>query len=570
MKANEIIRILDNYKDSKYQKILINGDWGIGKTKYILDFINNYTNACYVSLFGKRDVNSILQDIYFHLIKNTPGSKIRKNISSLREKMNTLDISYFGISLSIPMIEDIHKTLIKELNRKDTFIIVFDDLERKHHELDIKEVFGVIDSLSRIEKIKIVLVAATNQFGDENENTFINYHEKAIDRAYIIEKYADEAPVQILGEDVWGVIENITENYKFTNLRTFGKTNLFINEVIGVLGEQVFTEKFTKGDLYRMCFASVFFIIEHKRKMVLLDDNGPDSKYMRAYYSESENGVIEYLSNCILRESWDNSLSKMVFYHINKWFEIGEYSKETILNLIASINNFKEKPHNFYSSEEEILDIIRNTKEYMLDLNGSEEINDIILNFSTASTWCEQLSVDFGISNEQVLDLINKNIANKIDITKDLVDNFIGIWDHRVESGNVACLVELIDEKLKSEYINQLLNQINMFFERKLYNSSYLKQLRNSIRLISDEHLRDSILKSLNNNYYFFSIPSGRISEQQWRWCHQINKLIREIENNWEVTNYYSDFKAYIYRYEITKKDRMLQYRLKQLFEKQH
>ncbi|MCP1491949.1 hypothetical protein J2Y73_001980 [Peribacillus frigoritolerans] len=79
MKANEIITVLNQFKDSSYyQKVLINGTWGIGKTKYVSDFKEGHPNACYVSLFGKKDIDSIIQEIYFRIIDNVPNGNIKK------------------------------------------------------------------------------------------------------------------------------------------------------------------------------------------------------------------------------------------------------------------------------------------------------------------------------------------------------------------------------------------------------------------------------------------------------------------------------------------------------------
>ncbi|MEC1960990.1 hypothetical protein, partial [Bacillus subtilis] len=144
MKANEIVDVLISFNESSYKRVLINGSWGIGKTKYVSDFIKNHTNACYISLFGKRDVNSILQELYFLMIEKAPKGKIKKHFSILRNKLNTLDISYFGVSLSLPVIQNLFKTINKELDRKDKLIIVLEDLERKHDELNIKEILGMV------------------------------------------------------------------------------------------------------------------------------------------------------------------------------------------------------------------------------------------------------------------------------------------------------------------------------------------------------------------------------------------------------------------------------------------
>ncbi|HDX9591010.1 TPA: hypothetical protein ROX98_004081 [Bacillus pseudomycoides] len=567
MKANEIITVLNQFKDSSYQRVLISGSWGIGKTKYVSDFIESHSNACYVSLFGKRDVNSIIQEIYFRIIENAPRGKIKKYLSVFREKLNNLDFSYLGVSLSIPLIEDLHNTLYKELGRKGTYIIIFDDLERKHDALSVKEVLGLLDSLSKIENIKTVLIAAIDQLDDENKKIFINYQEKAIDRIYTIEEYADEAPVNILGEQIWNVIGILAENFKFNNLRTFEKTNLFIKEVVEILGEDIFSDKFTRGDLYRMCFATVFFKIEHKSEMKLLDIKHPNSEFTKTFYTSGEDGVIEYLYNYILKNSLDNVMSKNVFHHIKNWYETGTYSRENIINLIASINSFEEQPKNFFSSEQEIRDVIEHSREYIRNLNGTERMEDIISRLSTALAWCEVLSVDFGISNEEIVIFVKNNIYNSVDLEKNFYQNEIDLWHFHIESKEAKNVVKSMKRLLEVEYYNKLLKCINDCFIQHSYDKySYLRELTDSIILITDKTIRDSILKCISDNQFFFPIPSGKITEEQWYWCHRIKELIRNIEQHWEIEGYYDDFTTYFNSLEIMKIDKMLQHRLKGLF----
>lgn len=425
----------------------------------------------------------------------------------------------------------------------------------------------MIDSLAKIENIKTVLIAATDQL-EEDEETFKNYKEKAIDRTYSIEEYADEAPVKILGEEIWKVIGIIAEEFEFNNLRTFEKTSLFIKEVIEILGEEVFTDKFTRDDVYRMCFATVFFNIEHKGKMRLLDTEKPNSDLRNAFYLTDDSGVIKYLYNYILKNSLDNIMCKSVFHHIRKWYETGTYSKKIIINLIESINSYEEKPKNFYSSEEEILRIIENAREYIRNLNGTEPLDDIISKLNTAFAWCEVLSVDFGISIEEIVKLVDKNIPNKIDLTKSSYQNGIDLWNYHIESEEARKVVKSISKALKVEYYNLLVNQIRDCFIQKSYNEYlYLRQLQDSIISIKDNPIRDIVVKSIRDNQFFFPIPSGRITEEHWYWCRIINVLIRDIEEHWGIENYFDDFKSYIYGLEITKQDKILQHRLRHLFE---
>lgn len=572
MKADEIANILNHFVASPYNKVLIKGGWGIGKTKYVSEFLLDHSNFCYVSLFGKRDVNSIIQEIYFRIIEKAPRGKVKKFFSQMRESMNTLDISIGSFSLSIPVIENLHNSLNKELQR-GTFIIVLDDLERKHEDLDIKEIFGVVDNLSNIENTKVILIAATEQLEEKDKATFENYHEKAIDRTYFVDKFADKAPEEILGNSIWGVIGNLAVDFNFTNLRTFEKTSSFITEVLQVLGEDIFTEKFTREDLYRMCFATVFFTIEHKGEMKLLssgDESG--TNFMRAYYTDSKSGVIEYLSNYILRNSLDNELSKNVFYHLKKWFETGTFSKDTIIKEISFINNHKEQLHNFFSSDQDLADIIYNVKNHINNLDGSENISELMYELNIAFTWSEILSIDFDINNKEIIDLLSSCIIKNIDISKNIEENLLDDWKLHLENVRARELFKLVNEKIQVDYYQLLIARIKNSFNQKEF--SEFAYLKNLIEMSTQNNLLDFIkedlLENLNTNEYFLPIPAGRINEDQWRWCQQVKKLIITIEKCWNLENYFKNFKEYFYNLEISNNDKMLQHRLNQLFERNY
>ncbi|MBM7096435.1 hypothetical protein JSY36_11830 [Bacillus sp. H-16] len=568
MKADHIHQVLEDFISSKYQKILIDGTWGIGKTKYISDFLENHTYSCYVSLFGKRDTDSIIHEIYFSIIEQAPRGSITKHFRTIRETMKNLDVSFKGLSLSVPLIGSLYKTLEKQLlrNEGNSLLIIFDDLERKHDNLDIKEVFGILDSLSKFKGIKVVLVAATDQLNEKNKTTFNEYKEKAIDRHYEVSEYASEAPAQILKNDVWQVVKILVQEFNFNNLRTFEKINMFINEVVNKLGEDIFKEKFTKADLYKMCFASVFFNVEHKAKMILLEEDNSTSKIRNGVYKESESGEIEYLYRYILKCSLDNQMSKNVFRYINDWFKTGTYSKEEILTIVDAINSYEETPHNFFSSDQEILSVIENCKRYLCSLKGTENINDVLSRISTAFLWAEVMSVDIGITEDEIVKKLSKHVVNMIDLTKGSYQNQVSTWN--IESERAIRIANRVNDDIILEYFRQLLGNIELHYLRGKYDENhYLKQLYDSIISVKEGDLREAILKCLKEHQYFFPMPSGKITESQWYWCRMINKLIKEIEVHWDMENYHCKFEEYIMGKAVSN-DKMLKNRLSYLFEK--
>ncbi|MGF1433283.1 P-loop NTPase fold protein [Bacillus thuringiensis] len=565
MKANEIINVLNLFKDSSYQKVLIRGNWGIGKTEYVSKFIKSYKNVCYISLFGKKDINSIIQEIYFEIVKNDKTGTIKKYWRQISEKLNKFNISYHGFSLSIPLIGDLYNRLYNELGHKDAYIIIFDDLERKHDDLNVKEILGLIDNLSKIENIKTVLIAATEQLDETSKLIFNGYQEKAIDRVYTIGEYAAEAPVNILGQSVWNTIGTLVESLEFKNLRTFEKTNLFIREVVQVLGQDIFSNKFTRNDLYRMCFAAVFFHIEHNNELKLLNEKDSNFKVTKATYS-NESGNIEYLCHYILKDSMDNIKSKSVFYHIKNWFETGAYSKEIIIDAINFINNNEDNPINYFSSEQEIQEDIEYSRKYIRGLTGNEKMIDIISVLSNATMWSRDLSIDFGISIDEILTLIKDNISNHIDLEKNNYENKIDSWRFTVQNKEFQNILNPINRAIDIEYYEQLLKRINECLIDNSYNKySYIQKLIQELPLIKDDSIRNSLVKDIKNQQFFFPIPSGKISKEQWYWCVLIEELIRNIEEVWGVEGYCNDFKTYCDNLECTKQDKMLQIRLKEI-----
>lgn len=561
MKANEIVATLDILKDSSYQKIMIDGTWGIGKTKYVMDFLLSYHHGCYVSLFGKRDVDSILQEIYFKVIETDQKGKQKAFFNKMRASLNHVDVSMAGVSLSIPLIGSIYNSIIKELGSKKSYIIVFDDFERKHESFDIKEIFGVIDNLSKIDGIKILLITASDQLGEEKED-FNKYLEKAIDKTIRIDSFADDAPMNILGKHEWDTICKLVDVNKFKNLRIFKKTSLFIKEVVHTLGEDIFSEKFIKEDLVKMCFASVFFNIIHNDDFKSLH---PNDDWASDLNNGNDNEIIESLNASILKNSLSNDMCKVIFIHIRNWFIKGFYCKESIVKLIDSIKNTESQPINFYTSQDDIIELIDKTKQRVKALTGTESLIDVITELVTAIRWCNVFSIEFGITNEEIIKSMNNNIINYMDLEKELYHNLVDEFTINIDSG--VDIVERINKEIEREYSSNLINKIEKDFVNQAYNQyNYIKNLADSLFLTRENSLvKTNVLERLDNYNYFFPMPTGNINEDSWYWCHQINNLIPAIERHWNIENYYESFKKYLSDFANESQDRMLIHRLTQL-----
>lgn len=555
MKANEIVKILKRFSASRYNKILIDGQWGIGKTKFVNNFFDIHPDTCYISLFGKKDIESVNEEIYLKLMEGSLKGGFKKQFNKVTGKLKNINFSFNGFTLSIPLLRNICEQLIGELKRKNSFIIVFDDLERKHDKLEIKEILGLVDSLSNIEGIKIVLVANTNNFDDESKEIFFEYNEKSIDRTYRIKMYSDNAPVDILGTEKWFAIKNIASFFDFTNLRTFQKTEQFIEEVMKEIDDAKFTDKFTKDDIYRMCFATIIYNVEHNRKKVLLEKTREDE-------DGNEDVNVDYIWNYILRRSMDNIYSKSILLHIKQWFENGTYDMNKINRIIKSINKV-ENVINYLSAAEEVTDAIQKWDDNLNELTVEGSLDEIIQAVRYRMSLAEMLGDVFNFSNEKLLEDMRCNILNHVDIEKSVNDNELFTAMYAPQEQTIKILIQKLNEEIIYEYYNKLAEKIIESFNRDIFSEKkYLFVLKDSVHLITDEKIRENLKGKLVSNKFFFPVPLGKVNQDQMDWCSLSNVLILHIKNYWQDDQVFDRYQEFLENAKSNYHDKMLDYRI--------
>lgn len=193
-KLKEIIKNYLQAKDTDYA-IMINGDWGCGKTYFLehefKDFVSKQncpkeSDACgllrkikknqdeykytpvFVSLYGV----SSLEDFQFRVFLGVnPWAK--NQFVSVLGTLGSMVSSYFGISVGKGDTKTM--TVVSE-----KMVLVFDDLERIcTDKISVKEVLGLINDYSEHNHYKVVIVCNENVYkGKENEYSI--YKEKTI------------------------------------------------------------------------------------------------------------------------------------------------------------------------------------------------------------------------------------------------------------------------------------------------------------------------------------------------------------------------------------------------------
>ena len=173
--------------------ILLNGEWGSGKTYFIDTFINKYNDKSKkpnikfikISLFGLKNTNSIDEEIFQNL-HPLLGSKYAKIAGNMLK-------SALKLGINIDWNQDGKKDGAVNINLKfnplDFFsdkkkseqeiVFIFDDLERT--EINLKEVLGYINYLVEQLNFKVIILANEKKL---NNNDYKEFKEKIIGKTF--------------------------------------------------------------------------------------------------------------------------------------------------------------------------------------------------------------------------------------------------------------------------------------------------------------------------------------------------------------------------------------------------
>ncbi len=175
VRDEEIIeQILEYIQDERYrQAILIDGEWGTGKTFFVKERLIQCLKQrvqskkiYYISLYGISSTEQIMDEFYSSMVEEIIEEKYGKNKGkviekgiSVTSKLVAAGMKYFNLdSKDLPQLSDIIE--LKEV------IIIFDDLERC--DIDVNKILGILNNLVEHNNIKIILVANQIEIGKMN------------------------------------------------------------------------------------------------------------------------------------------------------------------------------------------------------------------------------------------------------------------------------------------------------------------------------------------------------------------------------------------------------------------
>lgn len=552
MNANEIVEILNENFNRYYKTVLISGNWGVGKTYYVKQFLEGKINSIYISLFGKNNIDDIKMDIYSELNKNNIKAKGWK----IRKKLEGLQIGIDIFSITLPQMKlNIEKVI--EKYQKENVIFVFDDLERKSEKITIEEILGFIEWLNQIDKVKIIILSNEDEMKDEKYNRF---KEKVIQKTYKINNYSEDASLSIMNYkcfkkniekllneyDYNNLIQEFLKKHKFKNLRTLEKCVPYLEKIL----DKIDFSCIIKEDLCEIIVSSMAVVIE-----------SIDMLYIEDYKKDEDKDKITY---DILKDEGQELSARIIKYyfnlpliHDNKYWLIKPlidiFNDLKVNKKIIEINNiYKRKNNNsekkledFYCSEDQMRQRISDfNKTYIKNHNMSLKIDDWLKMFNNYYSWAELLKMESLFKQTDVNKRINQYVDN-MKLTDDNAYTYLGDFDykrfytHEYILGLHKTIYELIALKYYSNLFDRIKTELSIcvFNEELLDNFTYF--YRNP-ELCNIDKLKRFIEKTLKENNYFIPDFEKELSNSSWSWSHSIWKFILQLSP--EYQNVKDDF----------------------------
>lgn len=565
MNANKIQDLLERLiNGDKFKNcIMIDGAWGIGKTYQINSFIIKHKNrknlkVIYQSLAGKNSVEDIHSSLYSKMhpnakVMNIIASALSVSVSQLIEKTGTnvnASVAVDNIFQELKNKPEEGKAIKK--SKKNTYLIIFDDLERAGFDFRYDLFLGYLNQLV-LSGFKVCVVCNAAEISNVTETTregkvleeFKKFKEKAFDREYKIDEFDMDAVSLFLKRH--GIQFRINENTLRlfdNNLRLANKILSFYRDVKAYLSKLSQDEYHHPKDEIVLWYCSMLLrwitgsakTNDYRQRLDSIEKNLFIIETIEEHFQDKT--IIEEIQCAIYQdidENDSNYKDAIISMHRSEFITslALAYFNEDYANLGNCLRTqtketiFGEKPI-FYRSKEGKEEYIKKSLEYLADDKNE---------FSAASAgliasifkYKHLFPADFDEDD------FVKRLANKIDNRKS--------FEQLLQPNNCAELTEFA-KKLEKAFQETERNRITNELHEKIRSSNvydlflYLEKLRETLSI--NEEMRTLIIKDFLNNALYLSNLDGELSESDWNKCEDIVSFLSSIDKQKECAPFLS------------------------------
>ena len=530
MRIDELDKRLDNEFSSVYKIVLVDGDWGIGKTYLIKnkykEHKTKYDKVIYASIFGVNSISEINLYMYNELHKVRGWAK--KGYDYL---LGGKELGVLSISIPFPEIKNTSNFIKKENNN---ILIIIDDIERKSDNVDINELVGMFESLSNIENVEVILIANTLKMLPDDKSKFDNFKEKVIEKIYNIDEYSEKAESSIIKKylsdknGLFDVVEQYFKKSNVKNLRILKKCIDFINQNL----QYINFDKLDKSQKEELVQMEIYTVIEKINRDYLNDEAKENNSLKNLLVDKCVQYIMKkYFNNATpyYKHTIVNCLTK-IYDDVN----IEENSK-IIESIYEEINNPQiediEKIEPFYLSEEQLNQRINSfNSKYMNRVDENLNIYEWFKKLSYLYGYAEKVHLHHKLKNEDILNTMDLYIE-QLDTTEGIKSRHRLYWECETESSKIMEYLKILEDKISFGFCNKLFEEIKKDFHNGNYDFDKYEILLNNI--MNNKEI--SIIRDkLYNEEFFIPNLNNELSEPKWAYTHSIWSKMRFIEDKKE------------------------------------
>ena len=491
--------ILDNTLDS----IIIDDEWGNGKTFFIKKFMEKY-NTNYEFIYIKAPYFQTREE--FRKVFLTELNKVFIKNGIFNTSISNLT-KYFGVEIqgiTLNQIEKNYNETIEEIVKKmckldKKIVVILDDLDRIEKGEDIQEILNFIGEINieLREKIGLITLSSYNKLNEKvishtEDKEGENYLEKYFDKKFYLQKVNIQELIEYFCEDenLSKIIKQCKEAIEKYYLISFNSENLENYE-------KNFKEEIKQNKIYfsKQTFRNIERIVKNISNINVDELIGNKEIYKKIF-------ILFEIFELLLPKSWENLkidskmeslLNNIFIYKDNPEINFEKYNPFIYSCANEVLNYKKSKTQNYFSKYQNIKNFI--TGKY---INNDESI--LIEEYlETAKIF--KFSED---EKKQILDFfIRDNKISKYDFIQLYIQFEL---NYKLYLDDITTFIEIINNKSNncgSTYINKDL--LIREFCKFLYSLSLisLKEFSDIIKLIQtndDSLLEEKIFEKFNQH----------------------------------------------------------------------
>ena len=518
-KQNKLNTVLSRFLEQTNSNLalMINGDWGIGKTHYLKNHLmpelKTEMKVYYVSLYGISDVKEIFTQILFQQsslfdkIHNTRFGRIAGGVLSSAVSLGLKNLPKFNADTNDFKFE------IHDLVNFENSIIIFDDIERISKQIETSDLLGIINNIFiEQESVKVILVSNESKITDKR---YFEVKEKIIgwtvdfEMSYlevissINESYTANSSFKSFLDSMKDFLCQILAFYEYKNLRTI----LFFYDCLESINSQIDLSKLISK---KSLFYSIFILCSEYKNGSLEDFK--KVKILPPYIDRSNLNILNNQSkmdDSDLRKRFDAYSANNLMKEYN--FEFQYFYVDSIFRLILEAKVDFEKLKNeigkiesylLLNSESEFSEACKKLQGYFY-LKNDEYLKNF--NFVYNSILQVQLTLDEFIYGVKTIYYLSRKKELNID-KKTLKKEFSkALSNQKFEEEYHYLTLSFMERNLNeikvfNPELEQELKQIVMKLHRQKEQREFIKKWENEFIEIRDDYTIRKIIESVSAN----------------------------------------------------------------------